>query len=198
MIRAALIWLALALPAIAQELPEPLSRHVSDFAGVLEDDDRVAITDQLDRIRRMTNVEGLVVTIPDLVEYGTDDLGSFTIFLLEDWLVEREIMSEFFAILYAEKQEEYFIQLGDVFPESALQPLNDILAELKRQHQKGDVSGGLRMAVDRVNDQIVLPAMRPTDVGVSTRVTGPKGLHILEIPLPFPPFMLMIPLPTAN
>lgn len=146
MIRPALLWLVLALPIAAQDLPAPQYTSVNDFAHVLTNDDSRIIDQALIALHDETGIEGTVVTMDSRAEYGgTDGLEPFASRLFNHWGVGDKTRNDGFMVLLLKGDRETRIELGAGYPRSFDQVAASIISgTMAPAFREGDYSGGLR------------------------------------------------------
>lgn len=158
-LRALLLWLALWLPATAQQLPEWQRTAVNDFARLLTPEDNRALDEALVALHEATGVEGTVVTLADRARHGgTDGLEPFATRLFNHWGIGDAARDDGFMVLVLEGDREARIELGAGYPGDA-----DILAqEIMRNtmlpaFRDGRLSQGIREGTLAVIDLIARP-----------------------------------------
>lgn len=158
MIRAALLWLFLVLPAVAQDLPDPMHTSVNDFAGVLDNDDIRAIDQALIALNEQTGVEGTVVTMTDRARYGgTDGLEAFASRLFNHWGVGDDARNDGFMLLLLVDDRETRIELGTGYPKGFDAIATEIVADMLPAFRNGDYSAGMRLGTSAVISRIARP-----------------------------------------
>ena len=159
MLRALILWLAMALPAAAQELPDWDYNSVNDFAGILSNDDTRIIDQALIALNEDTGVEGTVVTLTDRARYGgTDGLESFATRLFNDWGIGNPERNDGFMILFLRDDREARIELGAGYPASFDRVAQEIMDdEMLPRFREEDYSTGLRRGLIQVSDRIARP-----------------------------------------
>ena len=156
MIRAALLWLVLALPVAAQDLPAPQHTSVNDFAHVLSNDDTRIIDQALIALHDQTGVEGTVVTMNSRAQYGgTDGLEPFATRLFNHWGVGDKDRDDGFMVLLLKNDRETRIELGAGYPRS-FDPVSTRIIDrtMLPAFRAGDYSRGLREGTLATIDQI--------------------------------------------
>ncbi|WP_299841413.1 YgcG family protein [uncultured Paracoccus sp.] len=146
MIRAALIWLCLALPVSAQELPDWTATTINDFAGLLTNADKQTIDQALIALQGETGSQGTVVTLTDRARYGgTDGLEAFTTRLFNDWGVGEAGRNDGFMLLVIRDDREARVELGAGYPGAADLAAQAIIENtLLPAIRAGEISGGIR------------------------------------------------------
>ncbi|AUH34922.1 TPM domain-containing protein [Paracoccus tegillarcae] len=159
MIRAALIWLALALPLAAQDLPDWQHTSINDFAQLLSNEDTRIIDEALIALQGDTGVQGTVVTLIDRARHGgTDGLEPFAKRLFNDWGVGEADRNDGFMLLVLRDDREMRIELGAGYPgaaDNAARAIidNDILPAFRAD----EMSAGIRDGTLAIIDDIARP-----------------------------------------
>ncbi|NHF71639.1 TPM domain-containing protein [Paracoccus xiamenensis] len=146
MIRAVLLWLVLALPLAAQDLPAPDYTSVNDFARLLTPDDTRILDQALIALHDDTGVEGTVVTMNKRAEYGgTDGLEAFATRLFNHWGVGDAQRNDGFMVLLLKDDRETRIELGKGYADGYNQIAGQIIEnEMLPHFRRNDYSAGLR------------------------------------------------------
>lgn len=159
MIRAALIWLALALPSAAQDLPDWQHTSINDFAGLLTNDDTRQLDQALIQLHDRTGIEGTVVTLTDRARYGGNDgLESFATRLFNHWGIGDADRNDGFMLLVLSEDRETRIELGAGYPtvtNAAAQAIIDDV--MLPDFRSGQMSDGIRDGTLAIIDRIALP-----------------------------------------
>lgn len=105
---------SLATMALA-DYPRPVNNYVNDFARVLSDTEAAQLRDRLGKLERDTGIEGTVVTIISINQYGTGDdtIEAFSMRLFNKWGVGNTDKNNGFMILVAVADRRCRIELGD-------------------------------------------------------------------------------------
>lgn len=157
--RWALILLALALPAQAQDLPDWQYTSINDFAGVLTQDDTRVLDEALIALHDQTGVEGTVVTLTDRARYGGGDgLEPFATRLFNHWGVGDATRNDGFMLLMLQNDREIRIELGAGYPASAEQVAARIIDDVVLpDFRAGRMSEGIRDGTLAVIERIARP-----------------------------------------
>lgn len=165
--RALAIVLALALPGAAQQMPEPLSPYVSDFAGVLDDAAEARLTAHLQALRADPGVEVAVVTVARLADHGGAALEPFATALFNAWGIGDAQANDGVLLLLAVDDRAARIELGAGYPpvwdNRALRVMDALMVP---RFADGDYPAGLETGLQGLEDYI----LRPFKDGVA--VTG--------------------------
>lgn len=156
---AALIWLALALPLAAQDLPDWQYTSVNDFAELLSDDDTRIIDQALIALHDETGVQGTVVTLSDRSRYGgVDGLEPFATRLFNDWGVGEAGRDDGFMLLVLRDDREVRIELGAGYPGAADPAAQAIIdRDILPEFRAGRMSDGIRAGTLAIIDEIARP-----------------------------------------
>lgn len=108
---------AAALPALAQSnYPTRADTHVNDFAGVLTAEDEAQLRSTLQSLQSARGIEGVVVTVDAITDYGTgDDVESFAAGLFNRWAIDDAQTNDGFLILVAIQDRRVRIELGRAY-----------------------------------------------------------------------------------
>ena len=116
LIQSTLIWLFIALPIWAQDLPEPQTSYVSDFANLLDPETEARVTEQLVRIREDLDLEMTVVTLESRHDYGSfRSIEEFATTLFNTWGVGNATRNDGVMVLVARSDREMRIELGSSY-----------------------------------------------------------------------------------
>lgn len=112
--RALALWLMLALPGLAQPLPDPISDTISDFAGLLTPDQAARIDTALRAGREETGVHVVVVVMNRIADHGGVDqrIEDYAKALFNQWGVGARARNDGIMILIARQDREMRIALG--------------------------------------------------------------------------------------
>lgn len=159
MIRAALLWLVLALPVAAQGLPDWTATSINDFAGLLTNDDTRIIDQALIALQGETGVQGTVVTLTDRARYGGGDgLEPFATRLFNDWGVGEATRNDGFMLLVLRDDREVRIELGAGYPGAANRQAQAIIDDqILPAFRNGDLSTGIRAGTQAIIADIARP-----------------------------------------
>lgn len=166
MIRAALIWLLMALPLSAQDLPDWQHTSINDFAGLLSNDDTRVLDQALIALHERTGIEGTVVTLTDRARHGgTDGLEPFATRLFNDWGVGDARRNDGFMLLVLRDDREARIELGSGYPQGADRIARQIMdLEMLPEFRAGRMSEGIRDGTLAVIDRIAQPSADGRDL----------------------------------
>ncbi len=164
MIRAALIWLCLALPLAAQELPDWEHTSINDFARLLNEDDTRRLDQALIALHAETGVQGTVVTLASRAQYGgSDGLEPFATRLFNHWGIGDAERNDGFMLLVLRDDREVRIELGAGYPPWADQIAGRIIdSTLLPAFRADEMSRGIRAGTLSVIDDIARPHAKGT------------------------------------
>lgn len=159
MIRAALIWLCLALPAFAQDLPDWSATSINDFAGLLSDDDTRTVDQALITLHDETGTQGTVVTLTDRARHGgADGLEPFATRLFNHWGVGEAGRNDGFMLLVLRDDREVRVELGAGYPRAADAAARAIIDDtILPDFRAGRMSEGIRDGTLAIIDRIARP-----------------------------------------
>lgn len=154
-----ILGLTLAGPGAAQDLPEPISPTLSDFAGIVTADDSAAIDRALTELRNSTGIEGTVVTLSDRASHGGGDgLEPFATRLFNHWGIGDASRNDGFMILVLPQDREARIELGAGYPTEADIRAQDIMRNtMLRAFRQDRLSQGIRDGTEDVITLIARP-----------------------------------------
>lgn len=178
-LRALALWLGLTAMAVAQELPQPTSDTVSDFAGVLDATEEGRIGRALQALRDETGVHMVVVTMATTEAYGGagQRLEDYAKRLFNDWGIGDSRRNDGILLLVVTAPREARIALGAgydaVYDGRAARVLSTaVLPEFRA----GRMAAGIEAGIVSARDRLVAPYLDGRPVGVSDgfeTVTGP-------------------------
>lgn len=185
-LRAIPLFLALATGAVAQDLPQPLSDTVSDFADVLDPAEERRIGQLLDTTRAETGVQMVVVTMTDLAAQGGAGmrLDAYAKALFNAWGVGEAERNDGIMLLVVTGAREARIALGAgydaVYDGRAARVLSTaVLPEFRA----GRLAGGIEAGIVSAQAQLIAPYLegRPVTVtdGFETPPAGSDNTGLL-------------------
>lgn len=159
MIRALVLWLLLALPTAAQDLPDWQHTSINDFAGLLTAEDTEVLDKALIALNHETGVEGTVVTLTDRARYGgSDGLEPFATRLFNHWGIGHRDRNDGFMVLVLQNDREARIELGAGYPPAAGRIARQIMdGTLLPEFRQGNFSRGIREGTLDVIQHIARP-----------------------------------------
>lgn len=108
LIASLLLWLILAPPAFALEVPA-LRGHVNDYAGMLSTSSVAALERQLQELERSDSTQLVVLTVPTL---GGEPVEEFAIKVAEAWKIGRKGIDNGVILLVAKAERKIRIEVG--------------------------------------------------------------------------------------
>ena len=147
------------MPGLAQGLPDWQATSISDFTGLLTNDDARIIDQALTALHDDTGTQGTVVTLTDRASHGgTDGLKPFATWLFNGRGVGEADRNDGFMLLVLRDDREVRVELGAGYPRqtdaAAQAAIDDALLPAFRT---GDMSGGIRDGTLAIIDQIARP-----------------------------------------
>ena len=153
---------AAALPALAQSgYPTRADNHVNDFSGVLTAEDEAQLRNTLQSLQSERGIEGVVVTIDAVGDYGTGDesIESFATNLFNRWAIDDSETNDGFLILVAVRDRRVRIELGRAYGQrynDAMQRVID--EEMLPAFRDGAYAAGILAGTDATIDALTDPA----------------------------------------
>lgn len=158
MIRAALLALALAGSAAAQDLPDWQHTSINDFATLLSAEDTQVLDRALIALHEETGVEGTVVTLTDRARYGGAPLEPFATRLFNHWGVGDAARNDGFMVLVIRDDREARVELGAGYgPEADIIAQDIMRATMLPDFRAGHLSHGIREGTLDVIQHIARP-----------------------------------------
>lgn len=183
MLLLALIWLAVAAPAMAQTGPTfpALTGRVVDEGNLLSDAKEQALTAKLEALERDTTDQVIVVTVPDLQGYEIEDYGYQ---LGRAWGIGQASKNNGVLLLIAPSERKVRIEVG-----YGLEPiLTDGLSALIIQNEilpsfrEGYFERGIEQGVNAIDAQLRLdPAEAQARAAAAERPTSKFPLGIAAV-----------------
>lgn len=154
----ALSGLLLAMPALAQKVPKPLTPYVSDFAGVLPPEAKDRITQTLRELRLEPGNEVAVVTMRHQMGLQAPDIEDYATALFNEWGIGDASRNDGVLILILTDENAARLELGAGFP-----PVWDNHAQrimdnyMVPRFSEGDYSAGIEAGLLGIKDYILTP-----------------------------------------
>jgi uncharacterized protein len=156
-LRSLVLALALAAPAFAQDLPQPQSDTLSDFADVLDATEEGRITRLLADTRAETGVQVVVVTVPGLADTSMG-IEAYAKALFNVWGVGGADRNDGIMLLLDTKAREARIALGagydPVYDGRAARVLSTAVLPPLRD---GQIAGGIEAGIVSARDRLIAP-----------------------------------------
>ena len=122
--------------------PMPISKHVSDYVGILQSSDSMAITGKLADFERRTGIECTVVIIDSVSRYA-EEMGfeTFATNLFNTWGIGNRYKNNGILLLIATQDRAVRIELGSGYEEScssiATSIIDNTMVPLLKQNNWG-------------------------------------------------------------
>jgi uncharacterized protein len=166
-LRSLVLALSLAAPAFAQDLPQPLSDTLSDFADVLDATEEGRITRLLADTRAETGVQVVVVTLPGLGDTGLG-IEAYGKALFNAWGVGGAERNDGIMLLLDTNAREARIALGagydPVYDGRAARVLSTAVLPPLRD---GQIAGGIEAGIVSARDRLIAPFLAGQPVSVT-------------------------------
>ncbi len=156
-LRSLVLALAFAAPVFAQDLPQPLSDTLSDFAEVLDATEEGRITRLLANTRAETGVQVVVVTVPDLGD-GTGGIEAYAKALFNAWGIGGADRNDGILLLLDTGAREARIALGaDYDPVYDGRAARVLSTAVLPQLRDGQIAGGIEAGIVSARDRLIAP-----------------------------------------
>lgn len=160
MIRALLLLLFLPVVAWAQDMPQPQSDTLSDFAGVLSERQAADLTTTLKQARSETGVQIVVVVMDARADYGGagQSIETYAKNLFNAWGIGDKKRNDGILVLVARQDREMRIALGsgyDAVYDGLAQRVID--REMLPEFRNGRYPEGIQAGVQAVIDRLARP-----------------------------------------
>ena len=146
----------LAALATAQQLPNPVG-YVNDFASVISDADKAAMTNVIEEVRQKTGAEIAVVTVPTMEPFASiEDLG---IAIGEQWGVGSAGSDEGVILVVAIRERMFRIEVGygleGAIPDSRAGRIRDeyVIPYLRNNEYGAGLLNGVRAVAQRIAEE---------------------------------------------
>jgi uncharacterized protein len=156
-LRILLVCLALPFVAQAQDLPQPLSDTVSDFADLLPPEAEARVAADIQKVRDETGVHIVVVTMDRIAKYGAGDLSieAYAKQLFNAWGIGDAARNDGILMLVARDDRVTRIALGSaydaVYDGRASRVIDTaMLPEFRNGRYAEGIEAGVTAAVDRL------------------------------------------------
>jgi uncharacterized protein len=163
--RVLLVCLVLPLPALAQDLPQPLSDAISDFADLLPPEAEARVAAEIQKTRDETGVHIVVVTMDRIANYGAVDLSieAYAKLLFNTWGIGDKDRNDGILILVARDDRVTRIALGSaydaVYDGRASRVIDTaMLPEFRNGRYSEGIEAGVASAVERLVTPFVAKA----------------------------------------
>lgn len=156
-LRALCLLLALALPASAQTLPEPMTDTLSDYAGLIAPEDATRLSEALRALRAETGVHVAVAVMGRTADHGGTGarIDDYAKALFNQWGIGNPALNDGILILVARDDREVRIALGagyDVIWDNAAQRVIDrfMLPAFREDRYTAGIEGGITATYDLI------------------------------------------------
>lgn len=171
LLSAALLWLALALPAHAEPAFPKLAGRVTDAAGILPADTVAALDARLAALEAATGTQVVVATVPDLQGYEIEDYGYQ---LGRSWGIGQKDKNTGAVLLVAPRERKVRIEVGygleGVLTDAVTSQI--IRRDIVPAFKAGDMPGGITAGTDALVALLQLPADQQAATVVSAAKAG--------------------------
>ena len=157
LVAAALVaWCALAGAAWAQEFPA-LTGRVVDAADLLDPATEQQLTDRLAALETQSGRQLVVATVPDLGGYPIEDYGYQ---LGREWGIGDAERNDGALLIVAPNDRKVRVEVGYGLEGILTDALSSVIIrrDILPRFRDGDYAGGIVAGVDRIANQLVLPA----------------------------------------
>ena len=169
-LRVLALWLGLTATAVAQDLAQPISDTVSDFAEVLDATEEGRISRALQALRDETGVQMVVVTMSTLEAYGSGGrrLETYAKDLFNAWGIGAAERNDGILLLVVTEAREARIALGAgydaVYDGRAARVLSTaVLPEFR----EGRMAAGIEAGITSARERLVVPFLEGRPVGLT-------------------------------
>ncbi len=140
------------------DYPRPVDNYINDFAAVLQPQTAGPLRDQLKHLEKQTGIEGTIVTVKSIGQYGTGDPGieSFATNLFNRWGVGNKPKNNGFMIFVSTGDRRCRIELGDGWGTSHNGEIQTIINDLMiPQFKTGDYNAGIQAGAAATIDALM-------------------------------------------
>lgn len=170
-----LVWLAVPVVGMAQDLSQPVSDTVSDFADLLPPDAEARLAAAIQKTRNETGVHIVVATMDRIANYGAADLGieAYAKLLFNAWGIGDADRNDGILILVARDDRVTRIALGSaydaVYDGRASRVIDTaMLPEFRDGRYAEGIEAGVASAVERIVTPFVAKTPVTEDTGFDT------------------------------
>lgn len=164
--------LALALPVAAQNIPDPVSDTISDFADLLPPEAEARLAGTLSAARAETGIHIVVATIGTRADYGGagESIEDFATRWFNTWGIGDATRNDGILILVARADREMRIALGAGFPveydNAAGRVIREaVLPEFREERYAAGIAAGAEAAIERLARPFAAGAAPPKAEG---------------------------------
>jgi uncharacterized protein len=170
-LRALLVCLVLPFAAMAQDLPQPLTDTVSDFADLLPPEAEARVAAKIQTIRDETGVHIVVATMDRIANYGAVDLGieAYAKLLFNTWGIGDATRNDGILILVARDDRVTRIALGSAYDAVYDGRASRVIdTAMLPEFREGRYAEGIEAGVISVQDRIIAPFLKNAPVTESS------------------------------
>ena len=163
----ALVCLVLPGMTLAQDLPQPLSDTVSDFADLLPPEAEARVTAAIQKTRDETGVHIVVATMNRISNFGAGDLGieAYAKLLFNTWGIGDAERNDGILILVARDDRVTRIALGSAYDAVYDGRASRVIdTAMLPEFRDGSYAEGIEAGVASVVERIVTPFVANTPV----------------------------------
>ncbi|MCU0903404.1 MAG: TPM domain-containing protein [Tabrizicola sp.] len=182
-LRSFVLALALATPAFAQTLPEPLSDTLSDFSDALDPAEEGRVTKLLEELRAGTGVQMVVVTLPGMAAAPASaglEIEAYGKALFNAWGVGGAERNDGILLLLDTEAREARIALGSgydpVYDGRAARVLSTAVLPALRD---GQLAQGIEAGIASARDRLITPFLAGQPVGLTDGFPEEEGSSAL-------------------
>ncbi len=144
------------------DYPQPLDNYVNDFAGVISEDDRAKLMEDLKKLEDRTKIEITVVTINSISDFGTGEstIEDFARNLFDKWGVGNLPRNNGAMILVAVKDRKMRIELGKGWAHRKDRLMQRIVDNfMVPEFKLGNYSAGIVIGTEQVKKALTSPIL---------------------------------------
>jgi uncharacterized protein len=168
-LRVILIFLLLPLTVLADDLPQPQSATISDFAEVLSKSDEDKLRSLLAEIKADTGVDIVVVTMDRISNYGGwgHTVESYATLLFGAWEIGDAQKNDGILILVATGLKEMRIELGSGYSWAYNPRAKDVIeTAMLPRFRAGQTAKGILDGVAATKERVVQPHIEGKNIGL--------------------------------
>lgn len=161
------------------------NRYLSDPAHFIDASSTAHIDSTLQNLRKATGVQAAVVVLPNMA--GDMDVDTYATELFTLWGLGDKKKDNGLLVLVSVGDRKYAIRTGygieDVLPDAICGRIERNI--MQPAFKKGDYSGGLRAAVDKIGSVLCDPAIRDEMLGDIAAQEREDWMNVLSLYLSF-------------
>lgn len=169
LLRLILICFLWPLVALAEDLPQPRSDTVSDFADILTSADEAEIAALIREIRDETGVHIVVVTMDRISNYGGwgNSFEGYTTALFNHWGIGDAKRNDGIMLLVVTGTRDTRIELGEGYPKAYDRRAAEVIdTVIVPQFREGQMAQGITDGIRAARERIVQPFVAGEWVGL--------------------------------